>query len=142
MHFFWNLLDFIIFLAKIMDSLLVSLGPISINIFLIREGFNMAGSRLDTTVAVSGKNFRLNVSDLVDTEILNPAYNSTTPGRTTIEIVNEGGMPVRVFFEGSDFTEGRLVDAGGTLCYAVTDRVRLFVRGIGGPSELQITELV
>ncbi len=102
----------------------------------------MATSRLDTTAAVSGKNFRVLASDIEDTLILNPLTQRTTPGRTTIEVVNEGAFPIRLFFEGSVFSDGRSIASGSSICYAITDKVKLYARGIGGTVDLQITELV
>ncbi len=102
----------------------------------------MPSSVLDSTCASRGTNNLVPVTDLVDVAVANPATGKPYPGRTTIEVVNEGPSPVRLFFLGSTYLEGRLLAAGSALPYAISDEAELFARGIGGTATLQITELV
>lgn len=106
-------------------------------------------SDLKSTCSIGGRNFSIHVDakedyPLVPAISITPEFPDGCPigGRTTMEIVNEGSGPVRVWFKDSVFDDGRLLKTGEAVAYAINDDVVLYVRAVSGTARVQVTEMI
>lgn len=96
-----------------------------------------------TTSGLGGANWLITVDAVTPDQILvNPATGINLPGRTTIEIHNNGAELCYIFFHGMTPTDGRILNAGEYVAFALTEKATLAAQASATTVDLRITEII
>lgn len=96
-----------------------------------------------TTSGIGGYNYILTIDDSTpEQKIVHPTYGIPFSGRTTIELHNNGSANCYIYFKGATPTEGRILEPGNFVAYAIIDKCMLYALSATGNIELRVTEIM